>query len=95
MSKQATPSDQDTVERLRAEVSAAEAELSRRQQEILRLRDLLIGKDAELGAARGRLAELDDRSKRVTNAKRQLAQRYPFLRKLAGPFLNLIRREPR
>ena len=35
-------------------------ELDRRQEEILRLRDLLIGKESELGAAKGRLAELED-----------------------------------
>ena len=40
-------------------------ELDRLQEEILRLRDLLIGKDAELGAARGRLCELEDQNQRV------------------------------
>ena len=39
------------------------AELDRRNEEILRLRDLLIGKDAELGAAKGRW-----RSSRTTHA---------------------------
>lgn len=34
-------------------------EVSRQREEILRLRDLLIAKDAELGAARGRLAEIE------------------------------------
>lgn len=68
------------------------AELDRRQQEILRLRDLLIGKDAELGAAKGRLAQFEDHSHRLKGAKQQLASRFPFLRRLAGPILRLIRR---
>jgi hypothetical protein len=36
-------------------------EIERQKEEILRLRDLLIGKDAELGRAKGRVAELDAR----------------------------------
>jgi SAM-dependent methyltransferase len=43
-------------------------ELDKQNAEILRLRDLLIGKDVELGAAQGRVAELNDRWERVTNA---------------------------
>jgi SAM-dependent methyltransferase len=42
-------------------------ELDGREEEILRLRDLLIGKDAELGAARGRLAMLEESSQRLAN----------------------------
>jgi hypothetical protein len=34
-------------------------ELHRQQEEILRLRDLLIARDAELGAERGKVAELE------------------------------------
>lgn len=40
-------------------------ELQSRDEEILRLRDLLIGRDAELGAARGRLAVVDQHSTRL------------------------------
>ena len=68
------------------------AELDSRQQEILRLRDLLIGKEAELGAAKGRLALFEDRSQRITGAKQQLAARMPFLRGIVGPILRLMRR---
>lgn len=50
-------------------------ELDRRQEEILRLRDLLIGKDAELGAAKGRLAELEDPRMQIAAAKRQILAR--------------------
>jgi hypothetical protein len=34
-------------------------ELHRRDEEILRLRDLLIGKDAELGSLKGHVAQLE------------------------------------
>ena len=34
-------------------------ELARSREEVLRLRDLLIGKDAELGVLRGRVAEME------------------------------------
>jgi hypothetical protein len=34
-------------------------ELDRRNEEILRLRDLLIGKDAELGSLKGQVAQLE------------------------------------
>jgi hypothetical protein len=44
------------------------AELARRDEEILRLRDLLIGRDAELGAALGRLEILEQGSRRITEA---------------------------
>jgi hypothetical protein len=50
-------------------------ELDRRQEEILRLRDLLIGKDAELGAAKGRLAELEDPRMQLAAAKQQILAR--------------------
>jgi hypothetical protein len=38
-------------------------ELERRDEEILRLRDLLVTQDAELGEVRGRLRELEDVSR--------------------------------
>jgi hypothetical protein len=41
-------------------------ELEAAREEILRLRDLLIGKDAELGQAKGRVAELEDQIERYT-----------------------------
>lgn len=50
------------------------AELDRRSEEILRLRDLLIGRDAELGAARGRLKMMEQNSQRLS----QLAARIPI-----------------
>jgi hypothetical protein len=50
--------------------------------EVLRLRDLLIGKDAELGALRGRLAELEEREARMLNAIRRIT-RLPVLVRMA------------
>jgi hypothetical protein len=44
------------------------ATLARRDEEILRLRDLLISRDAELGAARGRLAMIEQSSRRLGDA---------------------------
>jgi SAM-dependent methyltransferase len=52
-------------------------EVERQREELLRLRDLLIGKDSELGLARGQLAELEDRSARITNAVDRLQARMP------------------
>jgi septal ring factor EnvC (AmiA/AmiB activator) len=55
-------------------------EIADQKEEILRLRDLLIAKDAELGAARGSLTELNQHSARLTVALRTLqARRIPAL----------------
>jgi chromosome segregation ATPase len=62
-------------------------ELDRHQEEILRLRDLLIGKDAELGAAKGRLAELEDPRMQLVAAKRQIVAR--AMARLGGLVLRL------
>lgn len=60
-------------------------EIARQKEEILRLRDLLIAKDAELGAARGSLTELNEHSARFAVAVRSVqARRLPaLLRRLA------------
>lgn len=41
------------------EVAQLRAELAQAREEVLRLRDLLIGKEAELGSLRGRVAEIE------------------------------------
>ena len=51
-----------------------EAEIARRDEEILRLRDLLIARDAELGQVRGRLKIIEDHSERMA----RLAARIPL-----------------
>jgi sugar/nucleoside kinase (ribokinase family) len=43
-------------------------ELARSREEVLRLRDLLIAKDAEMGRLRGRLEQLEDRTARMLGA---------------------------
>lgn len=42
-----------------------EEEIARRDEEILRLRDLLIARDAELGHVRGQLKVIEDHSARM------------------------------
>jgi chromosome segregation ATPase len=79
MSEQATPAGAGQQE--------LQDELDRRQEEILRLRDLLIGKDAELGAAKGRLAELEDPRVQLRAAKQQIVTR--ALGRLSGIVLRL------
>lgn len=67
------------------------AELDSRNEEILRLRDLLIGMDAELGTTKGRLAEMEDRSKRLAGAKLRIETQVPVFGKMLGPLLRLLR----
>jgi hypothetical protein len=50
--------------------------------EVVRLRELLIARDAELGQARGRLEQLEQRTNRVLGAA-------TFLRRLGPPFARL------
>lgn len=75
--------------------SELHAELARQQEEILRLRDLLVSKDAELGAAKGRLAELDDRSQRIAGAAGRIESRVPGLGKLVGTALRMLQSQRR
>jgi SAM-dependent methyltransferase len=56
------------------------AEIDRRDEEILRLRDLLIGRDAELGFARGRLAALEEQTQRIAAAADRIQSKIPGLR---------------
>jgi 2-polyprenyl-3-methyl-5-hydroxy-6-metoxy-1,4-benzoquinol methylase len=65
----------------KAESRPLRDELDRRNEEILRLRDLLVGKDAELGALKGRVAELEDQSQRIANVLARL--RVPGVVRLA------------
>jgi SAM-dependent methyltransferase len=65
-------------------------ELDQRNEEILRVRDLLIGKDAELGAAKGRVAEMEDRSKRIAGVRARIESQVPVFGKLLGIALRLL-----
>lgn len=62
-------------------------ELDRRQEEILRLRDLLIGKDAELGAAKGQLAQMEDPRMQLAGVKQMISAQ--LLGRLRGVLLRL------
>jgi hypothetical protein len=60
-------------------------ELAREKQEVLRLRSLLVQKDAELGSERGRLLEIETRSRYVLGALRRLRALPAFLwKRIAG-----------
>jgi hypothetical protein len=64
------------------EAAALREELARSREEVLRLRELLIARDAELGRARGRLEQLEERTNRMLGAA-------VFLRRLGPPFARL------
>ncbi len=68
-----------------ADCEALREQIAEQKEEILRLRDLLIAKDAELGVARGKLTELTEHSARFAVAARSVQARVPgLLRKAAG-----------
>jgi len=52
----------------------AREEIARRDEEILRLRDLLITRDHELGQVRGQLKVIEDHSERMA----RLAAKFPL-----------------
>jgi hypothetical protein len=93
MSEQAMSTDPRPAED--RDESELRAEIARQQEEILRLRDLLIGKDAELGAAKGRLAELDDRSRRLAAIAARLESRIPGFGVLIGAAVRVLRSQRR
>lgn len=68
-----------------------QSRLEQQELEILRLRDLLVGMDAELGVARGRSAELEARTMRLTLIKQKLETRLPLVGKLARGLRSLLR----
>jgi hypothetical protein len=59
-------------------------ELAREREERARLRDLLVTRDAELGAARGRLLELETRARYVLGALRRLRNLPGYARRRLG-----------
>lgn len=74
-----------------ADPSEASSEADRREEEILRLRDLLVGKDVELGVARGRLAAHEARAERLAGAAARIQSRIPMLGRLSAPLLRRLR----
>jgi hypothetical protein len=90
--------DQATSAAARAEDASdpeLRAELVRAEEEILRLRDLLIRKDLELGVAKGRLAELDDRAQRIASAAGRIETAVPGLGRLVGTALRMLQSQRR
>lgn len=80
------------VSQLRAAADPAqlEAELAREREEVLRLRDLLIARDAELGAARGRLAAIEQGSQRLADAAARIP--IPGATRLLQGLIRLLQR---
>jgi SAM-dependent methyltransferase len=71
--------------------STMQQEIDRQQEEILRLRDLLIGRDAELGAARGQLTALEEQTQRVANVAQRVQSRIPRVFRVFGAVLRRLR----
>ena len=94
MAEQAT-SAAPRAEEASASDSELRAELTQARKEILRLRDLLIHKDFELGAAKGRLAELDDRAQRIASAAGRIESTVPGLGRLVGTALRMLQSQRR
>jgi hypothetical protein len=67
------------------------SEAIRLKEENLRLRDLLIGKDAELGLALGKLAVLEHQAQRITHLVGEVQKRVPWLMRIAGAILRRLR----
>lgn len=68
-------------------------QLAERDEEILRLRDLLIRRDAELGAARGQLAMIEQGSKRFAAAAARIP--IPGASRLIHALIRLVQRSLR
>jgi SAM-dependent methyltransferase len=69
-----------------------QAELDGRQQEILRLRDLLIGMERELGSLKGQITQIEDRGKRIEGAKLRIESKIPIVGKLVVKMLGMVSR---
>jgi hypothetical protein len=66
MAEQATSTPSDPAARS-DDVAELREELAASREEVLRLRDLLIAKDAELGAFKGQVTQLEAGSARLLN----------------------------
>lgn len=71
--------------------SELRAELDRQGEEVLKLRDLLIGKDAELGTAKGKLAMYEDGARRIESLRERLGSRLPGFKLLMAALTRLFR----
>jgi hypothetical protein len=75
----------DTVGPSQAEL---EVEIASRDEEILRLRDLLIARDAELGSVKGRLQIIEDHSERMSRLVARIP--IPGLQWIASAILRVL-----
>jgi hypothetical protein len=66
--------------------------LDQLREENLRLRDLLVGRDAELGTARGQLAVHEDQSRRLVGAAQRVQSRIPWAMRIGGAVLRRLQR---
>jgi SAM-dependent methyltransferase len=61
-----------------------QGEVDRAKEEVLRLRDLLIGRDAELGAVKGQLAVVEDQNRRILSLAARIQGKIPGLMRVLG-----------
>jgi hypothetical protein len=66
--------------------------LAWQEKEIMRLRDLLIGKDAELGVVKGKLAVAEDRMERLMAVRERITTSVPGSNSILRLFSRLLRR---
>jgi SAM-dependent methyltransferase len=88
---------QEQLERVEEEARAeprqeALEELDGLREENLRLRDLLVARDAELGVARGELAQHREQSQRLLSAAARIQSRIPGGMRLGGLALRKLQR---
>jgi hypothetical protein len=89
MAEQITPVEAPTGER-----PELLQELHRRDEEILRLRDLLIARDAELGSLKGQVAQLEAGTARLLNLVTRLRSLFPgFVWRVGGSLLRRLGRQ--
>jgi hypothetical protein len=78
-----------------AEDSDLKEELARSEEEILRLRNLLIAKDVEMAEVKGRLTELELYGQRLLVLRARIVARVPFAMGLVRAIYRLLPRRLR
>jgi hypothetical protein len=91
MAGKTSVSDAPTPQRGHEEAGPQREELARSQEEVLRLRDLLIARDAELGKVKGEMAQLEAGTARLLNLVTRVRSLVPGpLWKLASGLLRRL-----
>jgi hypothetical protein len=94
MPEQATPTETGASHGTSAEATQLREELNRSREEVLRLRDLLISKDAELGSLKGQVAALEAGTARLLNVVTRVRSLFPgFLWRAATSLLRRLGRQ--